>query len=68
VIPASIIEELWILERLKIESEGKKVSIALSDDTPTGNPILDGIMFEIINIQKAGKTLKLVEFLKGFKW
>ena len=65
VIPASIIEELRILGRINIESEGKNAYVVLTDDKPTENPILDGILFEIINFHNTGKTLKLVDFLKG---
>jgi len=63
-IPASIIEELRILGRIKIESEGKKAYIILIDDAPTNEPILDGILSEIINFHNTGGTLKLAKYLK----
>lgn len=64
-IPASIIEDLRILGRIKIESEGKKALIILTDDTPTNEPILDRMLTEIINFLKTGKPLKLVKYLKA---
>lgn len=73
-IPASIIEELRILRRIRIESEGKKASIVLIDDTPTNKAILDGILSEIIYyFQETSEPLNLVKYLgslgnKKRKW
>ncbi|MFX1501699.1 MAG: GPP34 family phosphoprotein [Promethearchaeota archaeon] len=65
VLPASIVEELRILGKIKIDSEGKKALIVIIDDMPTSNPLLDIILHEITNILNKGKKLKLVDFLRG---
>jgi len=65
-IPASIIEELRILGRIKIESEGKKASIILIDDTPTNEAILDGILSEILYyFQGKNESLNLVKYMRS---
>jgi hypothetical protein len=64
-IPATIIEELRILGRIKVESEGKKANIILIDDTSTNEPILDTILSEIINFQNTGEQLNLVKYLRN---
>jgi len=64
-LPSTIIEELRIAGKVKIEGEGKKASIVLLDSNPTTIPILDGIFSQIINLQQSGQELNLVKFLKG---
>ena len=64
-IPATIIEELRILGKIKIKSEGKKAYIVLTNDTPTNEPILDSILSEIINFKEKGGTLNLVKYIRN---
>jgi hypothetical protein len=65
VIPSAILEELRVLGKIKIESEGKSAYIVLLDDTPTNEPVLDGVLNEISSLQQSGGTLNLVGYIRS---
>ena len=73
LLPATILEDLKMLGRIKIESEGKKAYIILTDKTPTNNPLLDERLSDITVMHEQGKYFNLVKYLyaishKKRKW
>ena len=73
LLPATILEDLKMLGRITIESEGKKAYIILTDKTPTNNPLLDERLSDITVMHEQGKYFNLVKYLyaishKKRKW
>ena len=65
LLPATILEDLKLLGRIKIESEGKKAVIILIDKTPTNNQLLDERLSEIAVMHEQGKYFNLVKYLNA---
>ena len=65
LLPATILEDLKLLGRIKIESEGKKAFIILTDKTPTNNQLLDERLSEIAVLHEQGKYFNLVKYLNA---
>ena len=63
LLPATILEDLKMLGRIKIESEGKKASIILTDKIPTNNQLLDERLSEITDMHEQGNYFNLVKYL-----
>jgi hypothetical protein len=65
LLPATILEELRMLGRIEIDSEGKNASIMLKDDTLTNNPLLDERLTEIIEMHEQGKYFNFAKYVNA---
>lgn len=63
LLPATILADLQMLGRIRIESEGKKASIILTDNTPTNNNLLDERLSEIANMHEQGQYFNFVKYI-----
>ena len=65
LLPATILEDLQMLGRIKIESEGKEASIRLIDKSPTNNQLLDELLSDITAMHEQGQYFNLVKYLNA---
>ena len=65
LLPATIIADLQILGRIKIESEGKKATILLIDNTATNNHLLDEHLSNIAHLHEQGQYFNFVKFMQA---
>ena len=65
LLPATILEDLRMLGRIKIESEGKKASIKLIDETATNNQLLDELLSDIIAAHEQGNSFNFVKYIQA---
>ena len=65
LLPATIIADLQMLGRIRIESEGKKAMIILIDKTATNNHLLDEHLSNIANLHEQGQHFNFVKYMQA---